>query len=194
MSQVPDYRREGASQAGPLGGNAFQVAVYAGPELNQFGGGTQSITSKVAGRVARYWADLGLTTYTLRYAYPMFRTTIVARANVIPWVTSCSSGNERNPWHFPKGLFQTSLTRGGFGCGFESPEIVRFYRDALAAPDTETAAQVVDGYVDYVHHWALQPGVVAVPDVVITNPLAVSNWDIGKSQWALWALIPAGQP
>lgn len=173
---VADYQQGGADKS-VLNGNAFEVSVYAGPEL---GGGT-SVTGEVADAVAGYWAQLGLSTFTLKFSYQTFRPGVVGRSNVHPWITSCDKGRESNPWHFPKGLVQTSLTRGGFGCGFESPEILDFYQRMATAPDQAAARAAANEYLDYVYFWNLQPGVVAVPNDVFYNTDKIASWDMPKS-------------
>ena len=175
---VADYQQGSADKSDDnLNGNAFEVSVYAGPEL----GGGFSITGEVADAVAGFWADIGLRTFTLKFSYQTFRPTVVGRSNTHPWITSCDKGRESNPWHFPKGLVQTTLTRGGFACGFESPEILGFYTRMAEAPDLAAATQAANEYLDYVYFWNLQPGVVAVPNDVFFNPNKIAAWPMGKS-------------
>lgn len=176
-NQIDADYQQGSADRDNLGGNAFEVSIYAGPEL----GGGQSVTGEVADAVAGFWAQIGLKTFTLKFSYQTFRPTVVGRANVHPWITSCDKGRESNPWHFPKGLVQTTLTRGGFACGFESPEILDFYNRMATAPDQAAATAAANEYLDYVYFWNLQPGVVAVPNDVFFNPNKISAWPMGKS-------------
>ena len=155
-----------------LGPSTFEVSVYAGPEL----GGGASVTGEVADAVAGYWSDIGLSTFSLKFTYVTFRPTVVNRANTHPWITSCDKGRESNPWHFPKGLVQTSLTRGGFGCGFESPKILELYRGMAEAPDTAMATDFANRYLQYVYYWNLQPGIVAVPQDWFWNRNKIASW------------------
>ena len=164
-AQENDYNHGQAGKDGPLGDHAFEISVYAGPEL----GGGGSITGEVADAVAGFWADIGLTTFSLKFSYATFRPTVVGRANTHPWITSCDKGRASNPWHFPKGLVQTTLTRGGFSCGFESPVILDLYTKMAEASDTATATAAANEYLDYVYDQNLQPGVVAIPDAFYFN-------------------------
>jgi ABC-type transport system substrate-binding protein len=180
-AQTVDWNKGQASAADSiLGEHAFEVSVYAGPEL----GGGASITGEVADAVAGYWADIGLKTFTLKFSYATFRPTVVGRSNTHPWITSCDKGKASNPWHFPKGLVQTSLTRGGFSCGFESPEILGFYTRMAEAKDTAAATTAANEYLDYVYHQALQPGVVGVPDAYYFNNNKVSSFEMDKAAMA----------
>ncbi len=131
---------------------------------------------EVANAVAGYWADIGLTTFALHFSYQTFRPTVVGRTNTHPWVTGCDKGKESNPWHFPKGLVQTTLTRGGFGCGFESPVILDLYTQMAEAVDVATATTAATTYLDYVYDQNLQPGIVAVPDAFYFNNSKVKSF------------------
>lgn len=176
-SQDPDYQRGSASSNGPLGGNAFEVSIYAGPEL----GGSSGVTGEVTDAIAGYWRELGLEVFSLKFSYQTFRPGVVGRTNTHPWVTSCDKGRESKPWYFPVGLVQTSLTRGGFSCGFESPEILSLYTRMAEAETIEAALQAADEYVDYVYDQSLQPGVVAVPDAYYFNNKKIKAWPMDKA-------------
>lgn len=173
LAQDADYQKGSAGKDGPLGGNAFEISIYAQGGL--------PIRDEIAAAVAGFWADIGLTTYALKFSYQTFRPTIVARSNTHPWVTACDKGNEVYPWHFPKGLVQTTLTRGGFGCGFESPEILGFYRRMAEAPDTATATQAANEYLDYVYYWNLQPGIIALPNSLYYNNKKIKSYLMDKA-------------
>ena len=46
------------------------------------------------------------------------------------------------------------------------------------APDQAAATQAANEYLDYVYHWNLQPGVVAVPNDVFFNPNKIASWEM----------------
>jgi ABC-type transport system substrate-binding protein len=177
LAQDADWQRGSAGKDGPLGASAFEVSVYAGPEL----GGGGSITGEIADAVAGFWSDIGLTTFSLKFSYTTFRPTVVGRSNTHPWVTSCDKGKASNPWHFPKGLVQTSLTRGGFACGFESPVILDLYTRMAQASDTASATQAANEYLAYVYEQNLQPGIVAIPNAFYGNNKKIKNWVMAKN-------------
>ncbi|NQW18528.1 MAG: hypothetical protein HQ478_13680 [Chloroflexi bacterium] len=173
-----NYRKDQVTseQQGLLNNNAFSVSLYA-----QGSGGGLGLGGDVTDAVAGYWADIGLQVFVMKMSYVTFRPTIVSRSNTHPWVTACDKGREGWPWHTPKGLVQTSLTRGGFSCGFEIPFILTNYLATTVEPDEATRNSLIDDYVDYVHDQALQPGIVAVPNLWGMNPNKVSSWDMGRS-------------
>ncbi len=171
--QDANYFR-GVNDGNNLNGNAFEIPIYSQ-------NGNTTIRGDIADAVAGFWAELGLETYSLKYTYRLFRPGIVGRTNVLPWITACDLGRESTLWHEPKGLVQSSLSRGGFSCGFESPEITEFYRRMAHAPDQAAATQAANEYLDYVYFWNLQPGVVTIPNDVYYNPNKIASWDMGKS-------------
>jgi ABC-type transport system substrate-binding protein len=176
-AQDRDYQRGSATSDGPLGDHAFEVTLYAGPEL----GGGNFITGAIADSVAGFWADIGLTTFTLKYSYQTFRPGVVGRSNTLPWITSCDKGKGGNPWHFPKGLVQTTLTRGGFSCGFESPVILDLYQRMAQASDSARATAAANDYLDYVYDQVLQPGVVSVPFAYYFNNRKIKSYRMDKA-------------
>jgi ABC-type transport system substrate-binding protein len=172
--QSGTYFRGGAPSSGPLGNKAFEVSLYSQD-------GATNTRGEIADAVAGYWSNIGLTTYSLKFAYQTFRPGVVQRTATTPWLTQCDKGVQSTPWHFPKGLVQSSLSRGGFSCGFESPEITEFYRRMAGAADIQAATQAANEYLDYVYYWNLQPGVVALPADVYYNTNKIASWDMGKS-------------
>ena len=172
-----NYRQDQitSAQNEQLNGNSFSLSLYA-----QGLGGGLNLGGEVADAVAGYWADLGLQVFTLKFSYVTFRPTTVGRTNTHPWLTGCDKGKESNPWHFPKGLVQTSLTRGGFGCGFEIPFVLDNYQKVATEPDEAVRNELVDEYTQYMFDEALQPGVIAAPGLFIMNPNKVKGWEMGK--------------
>ncbi len=173
-----DYIKGDGVGKASLGGNAFAIQLWVGPEL---GGSEFSITGDIADAIASQWTQLGLKVTVAKNAVDPVRSFLPGRMFTHPWLTSCELGRESIPWNQPKGLLQTSLTRGGFGCVIESPEIVDFYRRMATAEDQQAGAQAATEYLDYVYHWNLQPGVVAIPFELFYNPEKISSWPMPES-------------
>ena len=112
-------------------GTRFQIPLFVGPEL----GGGEGPAGEIGDAIAGFWEDVGIRVEVLKYAYGVFRPGLVSRSTVVPMLTSCDDGKESYPFDWPKGLVQTTLTRGGFSCGFESPEILAWYEAAASEPD-----------------------------------------------------------
>ena len=152
---------------------AFEIQIKIGPEL----GGSGTVTEEIADAIASDWNQLGLSASAVRgdrYIRNHFK-------NTQPHLTSCELGQESLPWHHPKGLLQTTLVRSGYGCGTESPDILEFYRRMATAENQQAATLAATDYLEYVHYWHLQPGVIAVPFNVYYNPEKISSWPMPKS-------------
>lgn len=155
----------------------FSTALYIGPE---FGGGA-SFPGEIGDAVAGMWGAIGIQTEVLKYAYAAFRPTVVGRTNTIPWITSCDEGRDNMPWDWPKGLVMTTMTRGGFSCGFESPWIAEQFKKQAVEPDITKRIQMTNEWVDYMYHWMLAPGIVAVPAGIMWNPKSIKEWPMRTS-------------
>ena len=153
-------------------GIRFQMPLFVGPEL----GGGAGPAGEIGDAIAGYWQELGLDIQVLKYAYGVFRPGLVSRTTVVPMLTGCDDGNPIYPFDWPKGLVQTTLTRGGFSCGFESPEILAWYQASAKEPDQDKRVAINKEYLDYMHHWALFPGYIMVPNIHFANPNYIKEW------------------
>ena len=139
-------------------------------------GGRSGPAGEIGDAIAGFWQELGIDVQVLKYAYAVFRPGLVSRTTVVPMLTSCDDGAESRPFDWPKGLVQTTLTRGGFSCGFESPEILDWYKLTSAEPDIAERIRINKEYLEYMHHWALFPGYVTVPNTNFANPKYLKEW------------------
>jgi ABC-type transport system substrate-binding protein len=160
-------------------GLRFQMPLFVGPEL----GGGAGPAGEIGDAIAGYWQDLGLDIQVLKYAYGVFRPGLVSRTTVVPMLTGCDDGQETYPFDWPKGLVQTTLTRGGFSCGFESPEILGWYQAAAKEADIDKRVAINKEYAEYMHNWALFPGYITVPKAYYANPNHIKEWpmNLGNS-------------
>ncbi len=155
-------------------GVRFEMPLFVGPEL----GGGEGPAGEIGDAIAGFWEDIGISVKVLKYAYGVFRPGLVSRSTVVPMLTSCDDGKESYPFDWPKGLVQTTLTRGGFSCGFESPDILAWYEATAAEPDREERIRINKEYLAYMHHWALFPGYVTVPQAYYANPNYIASWEM----------------
>lgn len=158
-------------------GKRFEMSLYIGPEL----GGGQGISGEIGDAIAGFWQEVGLDVPVLKYAYASFRPTVVARSNAIPWLTSCDEGKSTWPWDWPKGLVMTSMTRGGFGCGFEDPFIAKKWLEVAKVADPNKRAEMNDEVVQHLFDQALGVGVVTVPQFIIYNPRSIASWEMSPA-------------
>lgn len=171
-------------------GTRFQIPLFVGPEL----GGGKGTNGEVGDAVGGFWSEIGVETEVLKYAYAVFRPGIVARTNNVPFLTTCDDGNSAIPWDFPKGLVQSSLTRGGFSCGFEAPEIAQGYLKMAKEPDIQKRNQHSSEILDFIYKWSLQPGVVVVPEFITYNPNSIKSWEMKPTLTGAWTSLENAVP
>ena len=167
------------------GGVRFNFSIYTGI-YSQF-------VMEVADAVAGYFDEIGVKTASLHYPYAIYRPGLVGRTQTIPTLYHDDDGNSIYPHDKPKGLVNSTLTRGGYGVGYEAPELAQLYLKAAAEPDTQKRNEIADEFIDFVHHWALQPGVLAEPVFGTYNPNSVMGWKqdpASKSISAFYNLVP----
>ncbi len=169
----PDKAEEWLDKAGyPKGddGTRFVMPIFvAGWEI-------QNLVEEIGDAVSGYFAKIGVETPVQKYPYAVYRPGLIGRTATIPILYFDDDGQSIFPHDQPKGLVNSSLTRGGYCVCFEAPEISELYMEAAKEPSKEKRNQLMDEFFDFVHHWALQPGVVSVPELVIYNPNSIKEW------------------
>ena len=162
--------------------NGFSMPFYIGPE---FGGG-QGLNGEIGDAVAGFWDAIGVKTEVLKYAYQVWRPSVVGRSQTTPWITNCGFGKANYPWHWPRGLQMTSRTRGAFGCGFELPFVADRFVKVASEPDPEKRKLMNTEIAEYLRHWNMAVGVVAVPGQIVYNPSSISEWEMTATIRSAW--------
>ena len=169
-------------------GNRFDIPLYA-PNP----GGFQEIADAIAG----YWQDIGVSTAVQKYAYSVYRPTIVARSTTLPWVTACDDGKSSWPWNWPKSQDHTSLTRGGFGCGLEIKEAADTWLAVAAELDESKQIEMNNALAQYLYDEAVSFSVVGVPAPITYNPKKISSWPMDPALFSTWNnpedIVPVGR-
>jgi ABC-type transport system substrate-binding protein len=147
-------------------GNRFEMPIWSGAGTG----------GEVGDAVAGFMADIGIKSDILKYAYVVYRPGIVARTNNVPFLTECDDGYAPLPWDLPKGLVASSLTWGGFSCGFGAPEIAAGYKKMGSEPDIQKRIQYSNEMLDFIYKWNLITGLVVEPSRITVNPNAIKDW------------------
>ena len=137
--------------------------------------------------MAGFLGDLGIKSDVLKYAYVIYRPGIVARTNNVPFFTACDDGLSTLPWDLPKGLVASSLTWGGFSCGFGAPEIAAGYKKMGGEPDTKKRIQYSNELLDFIYKWNLITGLIDEPQTLTVNPNAIKSWPMRPTIIGSWA-------
>ncbi|MEX0762959.1 MAG: ABC transporter substrate-binding protein [Dehalococcoidia bacterium] len=174
-------------------GTRFDVELYIGPHA----GGAAGTSGEMADAIGGMWDDIGIRTAVIKTAYEVYRPAAVNRELNQPWLNACGGNDAREstPWDWPRGQVMTSLSRGGFGCAMEIPEIAELYDQAISEPDPARRIEINKEVQDFYHHWMLNSGVVVVPDPVVWNTKKVAEWPMRASASAVFIspdlIVPA---
>jgi hypothetical protein len=79
----------------------------------------------------------------------------------------------------------TTMTRGGFGCGNESPEIAQWFLEASQESDVDKRIEINQRVCDYLSYWQVGTGWVATPVVWTYNPKSIKEWPTTVEFWGM---------
>jgi len=143
----------------------------------QVGGEVAHVNPEIADAVAGMFAkELGLRVAVLKTAFSIYRPSMVQRTATFLFHGDCDEGGINIPFDWPHGLTETSLTRGGFGCGIEIPFILDTYRRTATEPDISKRIEENIKLIDYLYDQMLIAGTVTVPAFITYNPKAIKEW------------------
>ena len=152
----------------------FVMNIWTGGELGGSGGTNAEINDAVAGMWLAVWPDMDLQ--VMKSAYSVIRPGLVGRTNTIPYAGDCDEGSTTIPFDWPHGSTETSITRGGFGCGIEIPKIAETFDKVSAESDAAKRFEYNEEMVDYLYDQMIFAGTVQVPTLVVYNPNSISGW------------------
>ncbi len=154
------------------GGNdvRFEIVLYGQPSPSAY--------SDMALAIGGMWDEIGVLTSVQNYAYNIIRPSLVQRTQVAPFLKTCGESTSSAPWDWPRGIKMSSMSRGGFSCAQESPEIAGWLVEAQNEPDAAKRIEINNKMAQWMYDWAFAPGVVAVPRTVTINPKSITSWDM----------------
>jgi len=150
----------------------FHIDLWTGDE-----GGTAlvaEITDAVSGFWRATWPKMDSTVF--KSAYAIIRPSLVGRTNTIPYAGDGDEGASTIPFDFPHGMTETSITRGGFGCGLEIPLMAETCLAVRKEVDINERLRLNEALIDYMHDQMLMVGTVQIPNLMIYNPKSIKEW------------------
>jgi len=164
-----DKAKELLAEAGFPGGG-FDVPLYGQPSPEYY--------TEQALAIGGMWEKLGLNVSVLHYDYSIIRPSLVQRTQTFPFMKTCGESISTQPWFWPKGLTLSSLSRGGFSCSVEAPEIAQTFLKVSKEPDLDKIIEMNNEIADFMYHWMIVPGAIAVPTYMVVNPKSIASWDM----------------
>jgi ABC-type transport system substrate-binding protein len=131
----------------------------------------------IADAVGGFWEEIGVRVSVNKIAYALFRPSLVDRTASDIFIAGCRHNNLL-PWDWPRGLENTSFTRGGFNCYKENPEIANTFALVNAESDLQKRIELNDALAVYSAHWMLEGGTILNPSNIVYNPRSVESWDM----------------
>ncbi len=173
----PKKAEEYLDKAGfPKGSNGFRADVNGVKfeiSFRTFPGFPPEMLQAIGG----YWDKIGIKTEAQMMDYAIFRPTVVDRSNSLVYIQGCRHHNTL-PWDWPRAPQNSSLTRGGFGCGVEMPWISDGFKAANNEADALKRVQINNTMAENMFNWMPQAGIVTVPQFVTANPKSIAKWDM----------------
>jgi len=128
--------------------------------------------------VAGFWENIGIETESQIVDYGgVFRPTVVDRSNSVVYIQGCRHHNGL-PFDWPRGAQNTTLTRGGFGCGIEMPWIAEAFLETNKRDDPAERIALNTEVAEKMFFWMPQSGIAVVPNGMIVNPRSIANWQM----------------
>ncbi len=153
----------------------FDIAIWTGGELGGGTGTNAELNDAIAGMWQALWPRMNVAVF--KSAYAIIRPTLVNRSNTIPYAGDCDEGATTIPFDWPHGLTETSLTRGGFGCGVEIPRIAETYVQVRAELDIQERIRLNNDLIDYLYDQMIFAGTTQVPSFAVYNPSSIASWE-----------------
>ena len=176
----------------PVGSDGIRFEI----SLNKYACETGDVCLEQADAVAASWEQLGVKTTLLTEEYgavvvPRMRD----RTQPWPVVKNCSVETANYPLDWPPPPSDSTFSRPGWGCAFESKFLDYMYITINGEADKSKREALHMDMVDYYYYWQLYGGMVQPPRGVAANPETVDSWSSRSSAAGFWGrpqhIIPA---
>jgi ABC-type transport system substrate-binding protein len=179
----PDYAEELLDLAGYPKKNGVRFEI----QLNKYACETGDVCLEQADAVGAAWESIGVRTTLSTEDYgAVVSQGMRARIRFYPVVKNCSVESANNPLDWPLPPADSSLTRPGWGCGFEDPFSAYMQGAITNEADKATREEMHLDVVDWMYYWNLYGGVAQQPRGVGYNPDNVKSWNSPASQGPNW--------
>lgn len=167
----------------PRGSNGTRFEI----KLNKYACETGEVCLAQADAVAAGWEAIGVGTILLREDYlPLINGRMRMREQFWPVVKNCIVETAHTPLDWPLPPHDTSLTRPGWGCGFESPFLAKMHTKITTERSRINREDYHLDVVDWMFYWQLYNGITQQPKGVVVNPTRIKSWSARSSMIPRW--------
>ena len=180
----PSFAEEILDIAGyPRGPNGVRFEISTNIYRAEIG----DVSFDIGDLTAGLWEAIGVKTTILNEDYgSVVSARFRERTQIWPTLKNGAVDDATWPAHWPLPLVDSSLSRPGWGAGFESRFLADMHNMTKLELDRTSAIEQHMDVVDWTIYWHLYSGVVEVPKGYAVNPEKVSEW-VGRSTQAHWS-------
>ena len=140
-----------------------------------------------ANAVADAWEEIGVGVTILRERmFPSVSARMTMREQFWPLVINCIVETANTPLDWPFPPHDTSLTRPGWGCGFESEFLAKMQLKISSERNKALREAWHLDVVDWMYYWQLFNGIAQQPKGVVVNPERIESWSARSSTLPVW--------
>ena len=140
-----------------------------------------------ANAVADAWEEIGVGVTLLRERmFPIVSGRMTMREQFWPLVINCIVETANTPLDWPFPPHDTSLTRPGWGCGFESEFLAKMQLKITSERDRDLRESWHLDVADWMYYWQLFNGIAQQPKGVVVNPDRIESWSARSSMLPVW--------
>lgn len=171
----PDFAEKLLDLAGfPRGSDGWRFAM----PLNVYKCETGDSCVTIPDVVNSMWRDIGIKVENVREEYPVvISPRMRERTQWFPVVKNGDIGSNNYPVDWPIPPADSSLTRPGWGVGFESEYLAQIYIKGAKEPNYDTRVRWQKQAADYIVYQALYVGVYQQPTMILVRSDRVESWD-----------------
>ena len=157
-------------------------------KLNKYRCETGDLCLEQADAVAAGWEAIGVSVEVLTEEYggvvvPRMRN----RTQSSPVVKNCRIESANYPFDWPPPASDSTFSRPGWGCAFESRFLDHMYISINEERDKAVRESMHLDMVDYYYYWQLYSGITQIPRGLAGNPQTIDSWNTRSTRDWFWA-------
>jgi ABC-type transport system substrate-binding protein len=171
----PDFAEELLELAGyPVKGDGWRFDL--GINVYRCETGDSCVT--VPDVVNSMWRDIGIKAENVKEEYPVvISPRMRERTQSMPVVKNADVGSNNYPLDWPFPPADSSLTRPGWGAGFESKFLAVMYQRGAIEPDYDTRVRWHLQVADWMAYQSLYCGLYLQPTMILVRGDRIESWD-----------------
>jgi ABC-type transport system substrate-binding protein len=154
-------------------GVRFEITINA-----YLAGELGGLAFKASDAMAAMWDAIGVRATILKEDYgAVISPRMRKREQFLPVPKNCDVEETTYPADWPLPVSDTSITRPGWGCGFEAPFLAKMIFKIKEEPNKAKRIEMHKQVLDWMIYWQLYTGIVELPaEGFMVNPKKDGDW------------------